>query len=134
MFLIIDFFQPFCIFPMKTSPNRMISILVRKVKNRATIIVSWEIWPKQGSVYLERDNDTDRPQKSVCIYTFELRSYLNQRASLRDRCHLWIASWGINNTNFLRYHQPQGNPISCVDMSQTFWNITLSVGLTGTSI
>ena len=43
---------------------------VRKVRDRATILVLWEIWPKKGSVYLERDNDTDRLQKSVYIYTF----------------------------------------------------------------
>ena len=38
--------------------------IVRRIRDRATIIVSWEIWPKKGSVYLERDNDTDRLQSA----------------------------------------------------------------------
>ena len=34
----------------------------------------WEILPKKGSAYLERDNDTDRLQKSVYIHTFVFTS------------------------------------------------------------
>ena len=70
MFLISDFFQPFCIFPHENNTKQDYFNTARKVRDRATIIVSWKIWSKKGSVYLERDNDTDRLQKSVYIITF----------------------------------------------------------------
>ena len=43
MFLISDFFQPFCIFPHENNIKQDDFSTVRKVRDRATIIVSWEI-------------------------------------------------------------------------------------------
>jgi hypothetical protein len=35
------------------------------LRERATIIVSWEKWPKKEGAYPEREIDTDRLQNSV---------------------------------------------------------------------
>ena len=74
MFLISEFFQPFSIFPHENNTKQDDFNTVRKVRDGATIIVSWEIWPKKGNAYLERDNDTDKLQKFVYIYTFVFTS------------------------------------------------------------
>ena len=40
----------------------------RKLKERATIIVSWEISPKEEGAYPKRETDTDRLQKKDLDY------------------------------------------------------------------
>ena len=104
MFLISDFFQPFCIFPHKNNTKHDDFNTVTKVRARATIIVLWEIWPKKGSAYLERDNDTDRLQKSVYIYTFVFtgtytgpfcHNQVESRPIPLDFSSLLLELWGI---------------------------------------
>ena len=69
MFFITNFFQPFWIFLYENNTKQDDFNTFRKIREGATIIVSWEN-PKKGSADLKRDNDTDRLQKSVYIHTF----------------------------------------------------------------
>ena len=70
-FLVSHFVQLFSIFPHENDTKQDDFNTVQNVREGATIIVSWEIWPKKGSAYLERDNDTDRLRMSDYIHTFE---------------------------------------------------------------
>jgi len=71
---------------MKTTPNNMISTL-RKLREGATIIISWENWPKKEGAYLKMEIDTDRLKwiadtlqksdmdyKASCVRFFHYRS------------------------------------------------------------
>ena len=70
MFFFFEFFS------LKTTANTTISTNLEKQKE-ATIIVSWEIWPKKENTYPKRVIDThrlgkitDRIQKSATDYIF----------------------------------------------------------------
>ena len=65
-------FWTLCIFLHENNTKQDDLNIFRKVREGATIIVLWKIWPKEGSTYLKRDTDTDRLQKSVYIHTFVL--------------------------------------------------------------
>ena len=64
-FFTAGFFQPFCVFLHENETKQHDFTTFRKLKERATIIVSWEKWPKKEGVYLKRETDSDRPQKSA---------------------------------------------------------------------
>jgi hypothetical protein len=56
-------FSPFCIFLHEHNTKQHDFNIFRNIKERATIIISWENWPKKEGAYPKRDTDTDRLQK-----------------------------------------------------------------------
>ena len=61
------FFFVFCIFLHENKTKSHDFNRFRKVKERATIIVSWEILPKKEGAYPKRETDTDRLQKTTKV-------------------------------------------------------------------
>ena len=90
MFLIIDFFQPFCIFPMKTSPNRVISILVRKVKKTGLQSLYHGKFDPKREVCTLKGTMTLTDYKSLFIYT-----HLYLQALIQDSGSIPLESGGI---------------------------------------
>ena len=62
------FFLVFCIFLNKNNTKQHDFNTVRKVREGATIFVSWENWPKKEGAYPKREIDTERLQKSDMDY------------------------------------------------------------------
>ena len=55
----------FCVFLHENNTKQYNFNTFRKLREAATIIVLWEIWPKKESAYLKREINTDRLQKNA---------------------------------------------------------------------
>ena len=58
----------FCIFLHENKTKQHSFTTFRKLKERATIIVSWEKWPKKEGTYPKREPATDRLQSLLIDY------------------------------------------------------------------
>ena len=68
IFFTAGFFQPFCVFLHENETKQHDFTTFRKLKERATIMVSWEKWPKKEGADPKRETDSDRPQMSAMDY------------------------------------------------------------------
>ena len=78
------FFLFFCIFLNENKTKSHDFNTFRKVKERATIVVSWEKWPKKESAYPKREMDTHRLQKLDIDYTVYIKDYKSQTYTLQS--------------------------------------------------
>ena len=67
------FFFVFCIFLNENKTKQHDFTTFRKLKERATIIVLWEKWPKKEGACPKRGTGTDRLQKLAIKFTNELQ-------------------------------------------------------------
>ena len=103
-----DFFSLLYLFlfvflSMKTTSNNMIS----KLREGATIIVSWENWPKKEGACSKRDINSNRLRKSNVDYKIRLTlqslllchfiqftSHISQAPMICPKCHTCPVSHG----------------------------------------
>ena len=71
------FFFVFCIFLHENKTKSYDFNRFRKVRERATTIVPWEICPKKESVYPKREIDIDRLQKIADISDMQNHYYVD---------------------------------------------------------
>ena len=71
------FFFVFCIFLHENNTKSYDFNRFRKVRERATTIVLWEICPKKESVYPKREIDIDRLQKIADISDMQNHYYVD---------------------------------------------------------
>ena len=75
-FFFVFFFS--CIFLNENTTKSHDFNTFRKLKEGATIVVSWEKWPKKESAYPKREMDTHRLQKLDIDYTVYIKDYKSQ--------------------------------------------------------